>query len=465
MGFRRVVGNWERLGRLYLLLLIAAYGTYAAAFWPAVMSNDSIETWGEAEAGVFSRAHSVLYNILARLLTRQWHSPAPIVLAQVGVMVFSLAWSLRELVARGGSRRLAWVSAVALAVLPAHAVLAISVWPDAFFSSAVLVFAVLIIRLLVDTSAPALRFGKVAPMVIMGTLVALLRPNGPPVPLLTLFAVLVFIKHLRRFAAVSLAATLAMFLLIDRPLYQLIGVRPATAGSGIFNPLALQLAAHTVAGTPVAEEDKPFLSKVYPNLPWPYDCTSGMVTGFNHDFKGDAFRENAGAALSTWWHFTRQAPMVNVRHQLCLNGFIWKVTPTPMYLFAFSFNEDVPWTQQVGHTPPWEAAPVEHGWAAPWRAIEGVLRWSTTDGARPFAWAPGSYLYLLLTVTVVVAARNRQPRLLLAPLPVLANTLVIAAFTGTMEYRYLESTAMLALVMLPMLTYRAPLARASGGAA
>ncbi len=453
-GFRRIAANWHRLGRLYAIPLMLVYGAWAMAFWPGVLSFDSLDTWNEAESGAFTRAHSATFNILVRLITRVWHSPAAVITVQIAVLVLTLAWGLRETVKLGGSRALAWVSIAILSLIPSHAIVAISLWPDAFYSAAVLVFSVQIVRLLAAAAPQSTAFRQVAPVVVSGVLVALLRPNGPPIPFLTLGLVVLASARLRRFAAITLVSTLAAYLLIDRPLYRLLGVQPGPESSGALTPFVLQVAAHTVAGTPIDEQDAAFLREVYPTIPWPYACTSGMATGFAPNFHGEPIRQNPRALLSAWWHLTRKAPQVNLQHQLCLDAFVWKVTGTPMFLYPFNFDHHELRSQKLGHVPLGNTLPVDQGFEPLWPVIEKSIQVAGTAEAWPVTWAPGTYLYLLLLVLGVAAARLRTPLLTLAAAPVLANTLAISLFAGTMEFRYLLSTVLTALVFLPLIAAR-----------
>lgn len=293
-----------------------------------------------------------------------------------------------------------------------------------------------------------------ASIIVAAVLIALLRPNGPPVPMATLAVIAVFSAPLRRSAAAALVLSLMIFVFVDRPAFGLLGVQPGAGSAGIMNPIILQTAAHTAAGTPTEEADAAFLSKVYPTTPWPYECGNAMTTSFAPNFNGAPFVEDRRAALTTWWHLTSKAPMVNIRHQFCLDAFVWDVRQTPSFLYAASFSDHVLQTQNFDHVPTWVEAPNETGWRLPWRNIERVLSRTTRAPLFSIAWASGPYLYLLLAVTLVCAFRLKRRQLVFAALPVLVNTAAIAFFTDSSEYRYLHSTMVVALALLPAVTMR-----------
>ena len=76
----------------------AVWVVYLLAFWPGILTEDSIEQWTDMTSGVLRGYHSPLQTTLHWLLTRLWFSPAII---ESSAMSTTKPWTLPE----GGVRR------------------------------------------------------------------------------------------------------------------------------------------------------------------------------------------------------------------------------------------------------------------------------------------------------------------------------------------------------------------------
>ena len=125
----------------------AVWVVYLLAFWPGILTEDSIEQWTDMTSGVIRGYHSPLQTILHSLLTRLWLSPAIIVLAQIAALSAAYTMVAAECAARNAPRWLLAATTLLVAALPANGFIVVTLWKDVPYSIALLMITALTLRL------------------------------------------------------------------------------------------------------------------------------------------------------------------------------------------------------------------------------------------------------------------------------------------------------------------------------
>src|SRR5262249_15219719 len=135
-------GSW--LG--YALCCAAAWIGYLLLFWPGLLNADSFDQWQQMETGVWVEHHPVFHTVCNWLLTRGWHSPAAVALAQILVLSAAVGWGLAGMRAAGLPAWLAALTCGFLALTPANGTMVIFLTKDTPFAIALLVLTLLVLR-------------------------------------------------------------------------------------------------------------------------------------------------------------------------------------------------------------------------------------------------------------------------------------------------------------------------------
>jgi hypothetical protein len=106
-------------------LCCGTWALYLLAFWPGIMTEDSIDQWTQAQRGVFRDEHPAVHTLLIWLITRLWNSPAAVALLQIVLVASLLALIGRDLLRLAVPRRLV-AALLALAAVWAPAFLRFS---------------------------------------------------------------------------------------------------------------------------------------------------------------------------------------------------------------------------------------------------------------------------------------------------------------------------------------------------
>jgi hypothetical protein len=444
----RIGSAWLRHG----LPCAVVWVGYLLAFWPGVLTEDSIEQWTAMTTGVIGAYHSPLQTVLHGVLTRVWASPAIIVLAQIAALSAAYALVVAECAARGAPRWLLAATTGAMVVLPANGFLTITLWKDVPYAVSLLWVTGLTLRL-------ARRGGhfagprEIVVLAIALTLAATFRHNG--LPTIALFvAVLIWAVPAPRRPAWTLAAlTLAGVLGLQAGLFRAIGVQPYHPAFGD-QTILHQVAAAMQTGTGFDQPDFAALTRLKPIDRWvrDYRCATVIPTlaGVLEHSPAADYAAQRPALRVAWWHALTRAPGTIARHHACVSAMLWNPFAEPYLVSTAIVAND----HGLRTTP---AVP------ALTRALNGLLEVTSRQPWRAVFWSPASDL-LVVVGGLVWALRRRVDRVTLAALalPVL-HTVVLFAAIPSAEYR-LQYPLALATLITPLIVVAALRARADGAA-
>ena len=114
----------------YAAPCLVVWSVSLLAFWPGIMSADSVDQWGQMLSGQYSDIHPAAHTLTIWLVTRVWLSPAAYALAQIGALAFTFALAMRELALAGVSRRAQMALTALFALSPVNNVMVITLWKD-----------------------------------------------------------------------------------------------------------------------------------------------------------------------------------------------------------------------------------------------------------------------------------------------------------------------------------------------
>lgn len=406
----------------------AVWTLYLLAFWPALMSNDSVDQWRQLEHGRFIDQHPAIHTILNWLITRPWRSPSAVALFDELVMAAAVAWGLVEL-GRWGVPR--WSRAVALAVLlfsPAMGLTVITLWKDVPFTIATTLLAGMMLAL-ARTDGEWLR-ARSAQVALGGALAAaaLLRQNGPGV-LVALSLVLLLWPWgtlFRKRVAVALATSLALVFAVKGPLYALLHVQKMSAAFAMQSQFH-QLAAFAAAGE-LGDADRAYFAQAEPVALWQrdYRCETAVPLLYSGTFKGSVLAQHPEDVFGRLWELVKRHPSTFLRHEICVTSLIWRLAYPHAFLGPRGFVSNT----AVGAP---ETSPLLKGLH---RLLVRLFRATERPGLNWLVWRPALWLYVLLLFTALSAWRRRCPAVLLFALPALANSATLALAANSQDFRY-----------------------------
>jgi len=429
-------------------LCCGTWALYLLAFWPGIMTEDSIDQWTQAQRGVFRDEHPAVHTLLIWLITRLWNSPAAVALLQIVLVASLLALIGRDLLRLAVPRRLVAALLALAAVSPVNGLMTITLWKDIPYSATLLALFWWTIRLV---STRGDRAGGTPGAFTLGLLLfflSSLRHNGQFVAVgFIVGAALVWRESWRRFAAIGLCSAAAV-ILVRGPLFRVLDVTPAHRYWLLQNQTH-QLAAILHEGVVLSPQQMAVVSGVMPIDEWrrSYVCCSVMPTlaRGNQAFVASHWKEY----LRVVWDLAVRHPGPVLRRQLCVTSAVWwpgELEACPLFTH---YPGIVP--NQEGLRTEAKVAPL--AWRLAWVARATETRW-----VKAVVWRPAVYLYLHLVLIALAARRWRRRDLLAVLLPAGVNAVVLLALNTVQDFRFHYGLYLIAGVS-PGLLFAGALAR------
>ncbi len=205
----------------FALPMIAAWGVYLLAFWPGLMSADSLDQWGQVLSGRYNDHHPAFHSFIIWLLTRLAETPAVVALAQIVALALVAGAVLAFIESLGVAPVWVWAASILFAVSPVNGTMVNTLWKDLPYSTAMLGLTYLLFRLAMSKGRWIEGRGRWLLLGVVAALAPLFRHNGLQVVLVTF--PLLMLAFRRQWKPVAYAFTLFMVLYfgITGPVYQL----------------------------------------------------------------------------------------------------------------------------------------------------------------------------------------------------------------------------------------------------
>jgi len=418
-------------------------------FWPAQMSNDSLDQWNQVLTGVYSNHHPVAHTFFLTVVSALWPSPAIVILVQIAALSLVVALFIDEARAWGVHERVCRVVALALPVVVVNQLMVTVMWKDVPFAIGLAYSLVAILSFLRLGPAQARNPGWLAGVIAAGVAVTLFRHNGlvvgPLVPLA--LAVLGWKTPWARWRLLAIGVGLILsYVGVNKVLVPALGIPNVSIAAQIPQELHV-LGGMIAADVSLDEQDRETIATIYPPDQWKsqYVCDSFLYVFWQPNFNMRFVNDNADKIHSLVARLIVAHPGIFLRHQLCASSLVWRIIP-----FVGEAKGDVP--AGIADIPLREKANIvfDPPLTALNAAVTELYRWSITN--LGLMWRPGLFMYLVIVASVILAYATRNWRLLVLAVPTLANNLPYLWLMCSPDYRYLFG-GVLSGELLPVLLF------------
>ena len=418
---------------------IGAWLLYLAAFYPGLMTSDSLDQWNQLRSFAFHNHHPAIHTLTNWLITRIWLSPAAIAVVQIVSLGAVYALALQLCCRYGVQRKL--VTAVFLFFVmlwPANGFLVITLWKDVLHSVALLWLTVLAAELVLHGECWLDVKRNFCMLVIAFLVVLFYRHNGIVAVAGTMLGMMFFYSK-RFFRIGKMALVIAViFFLVKGPVYTCLAVHPA-AGHLVFSLPLHQVGAMLQREVPLAEEEAVFLENILPKNEWkviynPYIVDSIVLhPTINIDF----LVAHKSEFLQVWGNLIYRNPNIAGEHWLHLTSILWRIIP-----------------YADGYTATTVDRILYYDWADPSLKSESLLPelkdtfLEIKEGTERresvgFFWRPALYIYSSLFFGAIFALKQGR-RGLLVLMPLLFNCLSLIISIPAQDVRYMYAATLIA---------------------
>ncbi|MDP2624097.1 MAG: hypothetical protein Q8Q29_09890 [Actinomycetota bacterium] len=425
--------SWPIVGLAALPLFV-----WWVSWYPGMLSGDSLHQLAAVESGDFTNEVPAIHSIIIWLVTRVWDSPAAVSLVQVAAMVALLASYLRRARGAGIPGWLAGAAVLAFAWLPAVGATTIAVEVQV---SQTLVGIWLLVELLGLAPDPNAYLSDPWSAARLGVALGatwLFDHAGMVVVLVMLAALAAGLRSRTHLLAVPAGGAIALFLLVQGPLYFAFGVDRGVPPLGeAYAPEIAAVYRHQPGW--FEEADLELMRAVADLEVWQeaYRCGDGASLLTDREFDTAAIRAHAGAYRGLLVRSALTHPMTVAGHRACAVGVLF----APFQPAGERFET------YVYNVPPNDLG-IERDslWPSGFSFTKAILVRSNQPALLWLFWRPGIILWPALAGIVTLTIRRRC---LLWPAAVLIGFLLMAVLT-VREPSFRESFSVYSLSFLSL---------------
>jgi hypothetical protein len=314
-------GLWWLFAGIFFL----TWTLYQLAFFPGVMSEDSLDQWRQAiGAWPLNNWHPVFHTLFIKLLMAVYESPAVVAWAQIVFMAGIAASYLLFLGKQGVPVKWLLLFACCFALMPANGIYAVTLWKDVAFTASLLWLTLALAQLLTNKKATGVN------LLLSLTAVALFRHNGLVVYVLTVLSLLVYyFLHKEKVLLVCIASSVVLLLgfklfVLDRD-----DVIPNSPAVKLLAPVhGLAAVMHHDGHLAPGVQQK--MQMILPAYEWQTKYSDYSVAGylFNTDrvFINNLSRVPTAEVLGMYATTFLSHPYYIVRERLNGTDYLWNIT-------------------------------------------------------------------------------------------------------------------------------------------
>ncbi|SHK89774.1 hypothetical protein [Actinacidiphila paucisporea] len=455
-----------RLPLMVGLLCEAVLLAWWLAFYPGLMSFDSITYVWQVTTGHWRSDHAVVYDVLVWLSLQITGGLAALTFLQTVALAASLGYVCHGLRTLGVRGRWAAAAPLAVVLVPSTGTFGVFVWKDSAYAiAAVLAFGAC--AHLAARQRPVLHWWLLAAGMLG---LSVFRNNSYPALVTAGVVLLVAMpRQWRRIAAATLTPAV-LALALNFGAYPAIGIQqPGTSSYYAFNyadiAVAYHRAPHSFRGSDLA-----VMRQVAPLTHW---SSGGSNCAWVDPLMAAPFNRPAaerlnGKLLGVWGHVLSSRPDLMLSAHLCRGRIAWALPHTTTDIFV---QPPVIPADRFGYSRP--GGPMEHSRFLPAlradppsASLHHAGVWAYTVARAPeLTWLlwTGS-LWCWATYLIVVRLVRRRP--LRAALALAATTagLQVAVLIATPAglFRYIAAPVLLGFLAVPLLTAAHPADRPPG---
>lgn len=438
----------EKVGRhewlIYAIPMGIVWGILLLAFWPGMMSPDSMDQWGQLSSGIFDDSHPIAHTLLMWLITRTWFSPAAVAIFQIVFLSVTSAWGIGVLRQMGLPKWGAWLLAIVFAFSPINGNMVITLWKDIPYSTALFLFSIFFLQIIESGGEWLSSKLNCLWLVIIGLMIALFRHNGFPVPIISLALIAFIYRPWWKRVILVLSILVVLWAGVRGPLYRLLdfGDMQGFDESIFFH----HVAAYAVSPEKLDADEIKLLNKILPIDQWKYNCCTLRESFQAEDFNWETIASYGAELRQLFIKSVIDDPFTEINHLICSSSLVWEIkfrcglagippyNPSSWIIenpYGLSENSLLPsLAQRVG------------------RFLINLRE----DQNLRLLWSPGLFLYIGLFCAWIHARRSRSWKMALFMLPALVQSgILLLVNISADQFRYQYGIYLVGLYSLGLL--------------
>ncbi|PNQ78288.1 DUF6020 family protein [Paenibacillus sp. F4] len=411
---------------------------YFLAFYPGVLSPDSLDQWSQIFTGKFDDWHPVAHTWFIMFTTLLGNTPAAFSIIQIIIMSLIIGYCGYTFERYGVKKIFVYSSVIFLTLVPINGIYSITMWKDILYSGLLCLISLYIANIVISNGLWLDSKLNGTLFVIASVGVTLFRHNGFIIFLLTLIiSIVVFKKKLMKFYLWSIPVLLIYFI-VTIPVFNALKVTSSDPNEALAIPTQ-QVASVIALDGKMTNEQLEFFANILPINVWKSQYNPYTVDSlkFNKEFNRGFLRENRSEFLKNWLTLCIQNPNIVIKSYLKQVSNVWQIT---------QFNDGV--------TSLYSTSITENNNSIKYGLSNKIISDGLTENvSRILEFSRNSIIWraalynVLIILSIYIIVRRRNYALVIVALPVTLNTLTIMAATPAQDFRYLYANLLVSIVV------------------
>lgn len=323
--------NIKVLDIVIFLICLIIMGGALLAFYPGLLTSDSVSQLQQGTQNIYSDAHPVLHSFIVSSLYRINNSTATVCFFQI--IMFSLIWTkackvLRKYSTKKSYKIFQLVFTTIIAILPINFIHSIIIWKDIIFSYSILGLLIYIYVGLKENYNYS--YYDMIIFSILAVLVMKVRHNGlvisPIIFIIILFMGFIKNREIKKII-IFIAIFVATFITACIP-EKVLKVQKVAFSSDLFSSSRLFcMGAILNTDVKIEESDYELLSNIIPIEDWKqaYNKYHALNIFYNEKYNSGYLSEHEDEFKKVFRKYAKQNPKVILQHIVELNSITWSI--------------------------------------------------------------------------------------------------------------------------------------------
>jgi hypothetical protein len=302
-----------------------------AAYYPAILSYDSVFYVLHVTTGPWVDNHSVLYDAMVWLSLHTTGGLAALTLAQTAAMSAALGYTVAAFRRHGVPGRWTAIAAVIVAALPPTGVFIVYLWKDVPYVICGFLIVPTLAHLLDLRRRPGSRRDRrvsalVAALGLEMLGMSLFRINGFTIVAIAAVLLVCLLPGIRAALAAAAGMAIGLALLLNLVVYPAAGIQRAPS-SLAYGPVYADLAvAYKQSPRSLTHADKALMTQVAPLASWKKaaNCYNSDPTTRIPGFKANGLRLS-GKITALWLRLFKRSPELILAARICRSSIAWSI--------------------------------------------------------------------------------------------------------------------------------------------
>ena len=419
-------------------------------FWPGIIGNVNLTEINKLFAGNIDDWHPVVYTIIIGVFTRLFSTPTSYLIFQIISLGLIIGWGFSFLESQGANKKVLWILTFLISILPSNFLSIISLTNDITYSIALLALTILILKIVFSEGIWLEKPKNLIAFAFISIVSLSTRYNGIPAVGFSLLCLVLFFPKHRKYLIRIIALIIFALLILNGPIFHLIGVQRVAEGQ-FDNILLHHISAHVNSGTYLENDQKEYLDSLYPLEDWAYSCCSNTAMITKQGFDDKAFHANSSLNKKIALDLLVKSPIVDLKHILCASDIVWNI--------AGNCDISHPLINQTKGKYIWTRSDSsEYGENSKLPSLVAPLfrLLLAIDESNMFyilVWRPAIYLYLSILSVLIFFFRNKIKGSLIILCPIIGQSLFLFAFNRIQNFRYQYCAVLIGLFLTSLIFF------------